>query len=106
MFAGFGLKATSAVVHFCPGCIFMTPAILSVIAFLALFAWRFVFAGLRRGPLAREIAAPQQHILEQDLNILDLVGVAIIPDNRPENGSNGANPIAPKNCAKTYLRRI
>jgi hypothetical protein len=81
----------------------MAPAILSVIAFLALFAWRFVFGSLRRGPLAREIAAPpQQHtnILEQGLHIVDLAGVAVIPD------SNGAKPITPKDCAKTYLRRI
>ena len=87
----------------------MTSAVLSVIAFLALFAWRFVFAGPRRRPLAREIAAPpQQHtnVLEQGLHILDLVGVAVIPDNRPENGSNAAKPITPKDCAKTYLRRI
>ena len=87
----------------------MAPAILSVIIFLALFAWRFVFAGLRRGPLAREIAAPhQQHanILEQGLHILDLGEIGVIPDNRAENGSNGANPITPKDCAKTYLCRI
>ena len=87
----------------------MTPAILSVIAFLALFAWRFVFAGLRRGPMAREIAPPhrqQTNILEQSLDMLQLAGVAVIPDNRAENGSNSAKPTTPKNCAKTYLRHI
>ena len=87
----------------------MTSAVLSVIAFLALFAWRFVFAGPRHGPLAREIAAPHEqrtNILEQGLHILHLAGAAVIPDNRAENGSNGARPTTPKNCAKTYLRHI
>jgi hypothetical protein len=86
----------------------MTSAVLSVIAFLALFAWRFVFAGLRHRLLAREIAPPQQqqtNILEQSLHILQLAGVAVIPDNRAENDSNSAKP-TPKNCARTYLRHI
>ncbi len=80
-----------------------------LIAFFALVAWRFVFAGLRRRPLTRAIAAPKQqeaNILEQGTNILDLAGVAVIPANRPEDGSNGAHPITPKGRAKTYLRRI
>jgi len=82
---------------------------LSLIAFFALIAWRFVFTALRPRPLAREIAAPQQqhtNILEQGLHILDLAGVAVIPDNRFENGSDGVRPIAPKDPAKSYLRRI
>src|SRR5258708_738472 len=82
---------------------------LSLIAFFGLIAWRFVFTGLRRRPLAREIAAAQQqhaNILEQGLHVLDLVGVAAIPDNRLENGSDGVRPIAPKDPAKSYLRRI
>src|SRR5258708_19865586 len=87
----------------------MTSAVLSVIAFLALFAWRFVFAGLRRGPMAREIAPPhrqQTNILEQSLDMLQLAGVAVIPDNPAENGSNSAKPTTPKNCTKKYLRHI
>jgi hypothetical protein len=82
---------------------------LSLIAFFALIAWRFVFTGLRRRPLAREISAPQQqrtNILEQGLHILDLAGVAAIPDNRFKNGSDGVRPIAPKDRPKAYLRRI
>ena len=82
---------------------------LSLIAFFALIAWRFVFTGLRRRPLARKIAAPQQHrtnILEQGLHILGLTEVAAIPDNRFKNGSDGVRPIAPEVPAKTYLRRI
>ena len=87
----------------------MVSTTLSLIAFFALIAWRFVFTGLRRGPLAREIAAPQQqhtNVLEQDRHTLDLTGVAIIPDNRFENGSDGVNHITPKDRAKIYLRRI
>jgi hypothetical protein len=102
-------KATLAEVHFCPVCICMVPAILSVVAFLALLAWRFAFAGLRRRPLTRGIAAPQRRhtiILEQGLHILDLAAVSAIPGNRPENSSNGASPNNPKDCAKAYLRRI
>ena len=80
-----------------------------MIAFLALIAWRFVFTALRPRPLAREIAAPQQqhtNILEQGLHVLDLAGVAAIPDNRFENGSEAVRPIAAKDRPKAYLRRI
>jgi hypothetical protein len=87
----------------------MALAILSVIAFLALFAWRFVFAGLRHRPLARETSTLQKHhtkILERDLRIFDLTGVAVLPDNSLENRSNGAGAITAKDCAKAYLRRV
>src|SRR5258708_27068982 len=83
----------------------MTSAVLSVIAFLALFAWRFVFAGLRRGPMAREIAPPhrqQTNILEQSLDMLQLAGVAVIPTNRLKNGSKSPKPTPPKICPKPY----
>ncbi len=82
---------------------------LCLIAFFALIAWRVVFTGLRRRPLVREIAAPQprrNNILEQGLHILGLIGVAVIPNNRLEHGSDGVRPIAPEVPAKTYLRRI
>jgi hypothetical protein len=84
-------------------------AILSVIAFLALIVWRFVFNGQQRRSAVREIGVPRQRdnsFLEQGLHILHLAGVALIPRNRFGNGSNGAIPIAPKDCAKMYLRRI
>jgi hypothetical protein len=87
----------------------MVSTTLSLIAFFALVAWRFVFTGLRRRPLAREIATPrQQHnnVLERGLHILDLAGVAVIPGDRLTNGSDGVHPITPKDRAKTYLRRI
>src|SRR5258707_14846707 len=87
----------------------MVSTTLSLIAFFALVALRVVFTDLRRRSLAREIAAPQQqhtNILDQGLHILGLAGVAVIPDNRAENGSNSAKPTTPTNCAKTYLRHI
>jgi len=87
----------------------MTPAILSVIAFLALFAWRFVFAGPRRRPLAREIAGPQQqrnNALNQGLHLPDQAGVAVVPDNHLGDALDDLHPITPKDRAKTYLHRI
>jgi len=83
----------------------MALAILSVIAFLALVVWRFVFNGQQRRPVVREIGVDNS-FLEQGLHILDLVGVAVIPDNLFESGSNGAHPITPKARAQTYLRRV
>jgi len=87
----------------------MLSTTLSLIAFFALIAWRFVFTGLRRRPLAREISALQQQhnkVIEQGPRIFDLAGVGVIPDNRFEHGSDGVRPITPKDRAKTYLRRI
>jgi hypothetical protein len=87
----------------------MVSTTLPLIAFFALIAWRFVFTGLRRSPLARGIAAPQQqhtNILDQGLNALDLAGVATIPDNRIENDSGAVHPITRQDRPKIYLRRI
>jgi hypothetical protein len=87
----------------------MVSTTFSLIAFFAPIARRFAFTGLRHRPLAREIAAPQQqhtNVLEQGLHILDLARVAVIPDYRFDNGSDGVNLIAPKDRAKTYLLRI
>ena len=87
----------------------MAPAVLSMIAFLALMVWRFVFASPHRRPLGRAIAHQLQrhsNVLEQGLHILDPGGVAVIAGNRFENGSDGVYPITPKDRAKRYLRRI
>jgi hypothetical protein len=87
----------------------MALAILSVIAFLALIVWRFVFNGQQRRPVVREIGVSRQQdnsFLEQGLHILDLFGVAVIPDNRFENGSDGLEPVARKYRAQSYLRRV
>ena len=87
----------------------MAPVNLSMIAFLALIAWRLVFAGLHRWPLARAIAPQQQrhnNILEEDLHISDLGGVAVIAGNRFENSLDFLDAIDRKDRAETYLRRI
>ena len=87
----------------------MTPAILSVIAFLALVGWRFVFADPHHWPLVRAIA-PRQHrrngILEEGLHISDPGDVAVIAGNRFENSSDSLDPIDRTDCAKAYLRRV
>jgi hypothetical protein len=97
------------VVHFRHGGISMAPALLSVIAFLALVVWRFVFAGPHRWPLVRAIA-PRQHrrdtILEEIFHISDPGGVAVIAGNRFENSSDSPDPIDRTDCAKAYLRRV
>ena len=88
----------------------MAPAILSVIAFLALFVWRFVFKGLQRRPAVREIGVPQQQdktFLEQGLHILlQRAGVVIVGGNRSDHASDGVGPAGPKDRPKTYLLRI
>jgi hypothetical protein len=76
-----------------------------MIAVLALIVWRFVFTGLRRRLLVREIAPQQQqriNFLEHGLQILDRCAAG----NRFENGSDGGDPIDQNDRAKTYLRRI
>ena len=99
------MNRTVAAVNFYDGAICMAATTLSVIAFLALIVWRFVFTGLRRRLFVIKIAAPQQqHInfLEQCLQFLDWSAAG----NRFENGSDGGDPIDRKDRAKTYLRRI
>jgi len=80
----------------------MVSVTVSLVAFLALMAWRFVFAGLQRRPLLREMAAPQQG----ENNLLDRVGVAVVAGDRFENGSQGVDPFEREDRAKAYLRRI
>src|SRR5258708_23616721 len=58
---------------------FMASAILSVIAFLALVVWRFVFAGPHRRPRVRAIALRQRrhsNLSAEVLHISELGGVA------------------------------
>jgi hypothetical protein len=97
-----------AVVHFHHGGICMAPANLSMIAFLALIVWRFVFTGIRRRPWAREIASPQQqhNALEQGLHILEQARVGVIANSRFENSSDDLDPFDQKDRAKAYLRHI
>jgi hypothetical protein len=87
----------------------MSPANLSVIAFLGLVVWRFAFGGLRCGPWLRAIAPQEQrhnNILEEALHISDSGGLAVIAGNRFENSSDGQDSLDRKDHAKTYLRRI
>jgi hypothetical protein len=86
----------------------MVSTTLSLIAFFALIAWRLVFTGLRRRPLARGIAAPQpQHntFLRLVLN-LERAGMPVITDNRLENGSADVGAFDRKDRARTYLGRV
>ena len=89
----------------------MASAILSVIAFLVLIVWRFVFvfASRHRGLLARVLAPQQQRqndLLEKGLHISDPRGVVVITDHRFANSSDGLHFLDRKDRAKTYLRRI
>jgi len=87
----------------------MAPAILSVIAFLALVVWRFVFAGPHRRPRVRAIARWQRrhsNLLAADLHISELGSVAIIAVCPLENSADDLRRLDRKNRAKTYLRRI
>jgi hypothetical protein len=87
----------------------MAPAILSVIAFLALVAWRFVFAAAHRRPLAGVIAPGHQrhsNLLAEGPHISELGGAAVIADGRLENSADDVDRLNPKDRAKRYLRRI
>ena len=87
----------------------MAPAILSMIAFLALMVRRFVFAGPHRWPLVRAIAPQLQrhsNVVEGDLHISDPGGVAVIAGNRFENSSDSLDSIDRRDRAKVYLHRI
>jgi len=80
---------------------------LSLIAFFALIAWRLVFTGLRRRPLARGIAAPQpQHstFLRLVLN-LERASMPVITGNL-ENGLADVGAFDRKDSARTYLARV
>jgi len=87
----------------------MAPAILSVIAFLALVVWRFVFVGPRRRPLLRAIALKRQrhsNLLAEGLRISGLGGVAVIAEGPLENSADDLDRLDRKDCAKRYLQRI
>jgi hypothetical protein len=87
----------------------MTPAILSVIAFLALVVWRCVFAGPHRRPLLRAIALKRQrhsNLLTEVLHISGLGGAAVIADSPFEDSADDLDRIDRKDRAKGYLQRI
>jgi hypothetical protein len=87
---------------------YMAPAILSVIAFLILFVWRFVFNGRQRRSAVREVGVPEQQdnrILEQGLHILERVG-AVAGGNGANHAPDGAGSAVLKDRPKAYLLRI
>jgi hypothetical protein len=87
----------------------MAPAILSVIAFLALVAWRFVFTAAHRRLFARVIAPRHQRhtsLLAEGLRFLELGGAATTADPRLENREEDADRLNPKDRAKRYLQRV
>jgi hypothetical protein len=87
----------------------MAPAILSVIAFLVLVVWRFVFAGPHRRRLVRAIAPQQQrhrNLLEERLHIRGLERVAVIADGPLENSADDRDRLSGRDRAKAYLRRV
>jgi hypothetical protein len=100
----------------------MMPAALSLIPFLALTLWRFVFTGLRCGWLVSEIDAPRPrhngllaqrlhildpglHILDPGLHILDPASLALVAGDL-EKRADGLDPVDRKYRAQSYLRRI
>jgi hypothetical protein len=86
----------------------MVPAALSLIPFLTLTLWRFVFTRMGRGRLVGEIEAPrrrQNGLLEQGVRILDLPGLTLAAGEL-ENHADGADSEDRKYRAQGYLRRI
>jgi len=87
----------------------MALAIVSVIAFVVLMIWRFVFAGSHCGPQAKAIAPQQQRLnlrLEEVLHILDPESVAVVINNQFENNLGSPDLLDHKDRAKRYLQRI
>ena len=74
----------------------------SLVAFLALIAWRFVFARLQGRPIAGEIGDTRL----RGNNLLDRVGLAVIVGDRFEHGAQGVDLFEREDRAKAYLRRI
>jgi hypothetical protein len=86
----------------------MVSTTLSLILFFALIAWRLVFTGLQRKPLARRIAAsqPQHNTFLKLVFNLERAGMPAITANCLENGSADIGALDRKDRARTYLRRI
>ncbi len=87
----------------------MAPAILSMIAFLALIVWRLVFAGRHDSPFVRAIAPHQQrhnNLFEEVFHIADPGSVAVIAGNRFEDSSDVLYPLGRKDRANAYLLRV
>jgi hypothetical protein len=88
----------------------MAPAILSVIAFLVLVVWRFVFNGRQRRPVVREEldVTRQQNdtFMEQGSPILERVGAVAGGNNGADHVSDALGAAALKDRPKAFLLRI
>lgn len=87
----------------------METAILTVIALLALIAWRFVFAVLQPRPLRTENARPDQEnggVREQRFLRLQLTCVEVSVGIGWGPGSYRIELIQAENRAETYLRSV
>jgi hypothetical protein len=80
----------------------MVSLTVSLVAFLALIGWRFVFAKLQGRPMAREIGDSRR----RGNNLLNRVGLAVIVGNPFEHGVQGVDLFEREDRAKAYLRRI
>src|SRR5215469_1712564 len=80
----------------------MVSVTVPLIAFLALIAWRFVFARLPGRPMAIEIGDPRPC----RNNFLDRVGLAMIAGDRFEHGAQSVDLFEREDGAEAYLRRI
>src|SRR5215471_845579 len=80
----------------------MVSLTVSLVAFFALIAWRFVFARLQGRPMAIEIGDPR---LRRN-NLLDRVGLAVIVGDRFEHGAQGVDLFEREDRAKAYLSRV
>jgi hypothetical protein len=87
----------------------MAPAILSVITFLALFLWRFVFSGQQLRPVVRKAGVPRQQdhrCIEHGLHIFERAGVVMVSGSPFDHASADPGPAGRKDRPKTYLLRI
>jgi hypothetical protein len=80
----------------------MVSLTVSLVAFLALVAWRFVFARLQGRPMAREIGDSRR----RRNNLLNRVGLAVIAGNPFQHGAQGVDLFEREDRGKAYLRRI
>ena len=71
----------------------------SLVAFLALIAWRFVFARLPGRPIEREIGDTRL----RGNSLLDRVALAVIAGDGFEHGAQGVDLFEQEDRAKAYL---
>src|SRR5215469_16752702 len=80
----------------------MVSLAVSLVAFLALMAWKFVFVRLQGRPSPREVG----HTRPRGNNLLDRVGLALIVGDPFEHGAQGVDLFEREDRAEAYLRRV